>query len=125
MNNPPSTRSIIQVNEQEFQEQVLRSEQPVLVEFWAPWSRACQMLNPTIDQVAQALSGEAKVVRVYADASLGLSVCFDIHSVPTLLCFLNGEPRLRIVGTATKEEILTCLKPLGLKAAIHHPTPTE
>ena len=100
------------VNEQDFQEEVLRCTRPVLVEFWVPWSRPCQILDSVITEVAAALADEVKVVRINADDSLGLSLCFDIHSVPTLVYFAGGEPRLRIIGTASKEAILAKIKEL-------------
>jgi thioredoxin 1 len=98
----------------DFAAQVLDSKQPVLVEFWAPWSRPCQVFDSILQDLANALGSKVKVLKVNADDCLDLSLCYDIQSVPTLLYFLDGEPRLRIVGTATKDAILIKLKASGL-----------
>ena len=94
----------------DFRAEVLNAEQPVLVEFWAPWSRACQVLDSVLQELASASAGKVKVVKVNADDSLDLSLWYEIQSVPTLLYFVGGNPCLRIVGTATKEAILAKLK---------------
>jgi thioredoxin 1 len=97
----------------DFKAEVLESKLPVLVEFWAPWSRPCQVFDSVLQEVAGACADEVKVVKVNADDSLDLSLWYDIQSVPTLLYFVQGSPCLRIVGTATKEAILAKLKPLS------------
>src|SRR3974377_1653992 len=86
-----------------FKAEVLESRQPVLVDFWAPWSRPCQVLDSVLQELATACVGKVKVVKVNADDSLDLSLWYDIQSVPTLLCFVEGNPCLRILGTASKE----------------------
>lgn len=101
------------LGEANFEAEVLRSKQPVLVAFWAPWSRPCQVLDPILQGLASTLAGKARVVRVNADESLGLSLLYDIQSIPTLLYFVRGNPCLRIVGTATKEAILAKLEPFS------------
>jgi thioredoxin 1 len=113
MNVHQSNSSPVEVKEADFHSAVLQSQQPVLVEFWAPWSHPCQILEPVLSEIAAAWSGKAKVVKVNADDSLELSVCYDIQSVPTLLYFVNGKPQARIVGTASRQAILTKLDPLG------------
>jgi thioredoxin 1 len=97
----------------DFRAEVLESNQPVLVEFWAPWSRPCQVFDSVLQELAAACAGKVKVVKVNADDSLDLSLWYEIQSVPTLLCFVGGNPCLRIVGTATQEAILAKLKPLS------------
>ena len=102
------------LGEASFEAQVLQSKQPVLVAFWAPWSRPCLVLDPILQGLARAWAGKAKVVKVNADDCLDLSLCYDIQSIPTLLYFVEGKPRLRIVGTATKQAILAKLRPFGV-----------
>ncbi len=99
------------ITAEDFKAQVLEAEQPVLVEFWAPWSRPCQVLDSVLLELASACAGKLRVVKVNADDSLDLSLWYDIQSVPTLLCFVRGNPCLRIVGTASKEAILAKLTP--------------
>ena len=103
--------SVVAITGADFNAEVLESKQPVLVGFWSPWSQPCQVLDTVLQDVARDLGGKVKVVKVNADDSIDLSLCFDIQSVPTLLCFVNGKPWLRILGTASKEAILAKLKP--------------
>lgn len=98
---------------EDFKAEVLESKQPVLVEFWASWSRPCQVFDSVLRELASACAGKVKVVKVNADANLDLSLWYDIQSVPTLVYFVRGNPCLRIVGTATKEAILAKLKPFS------------
>ncbi len=104
----------LQVAESNFTAEVLQSREPVLVNFWAPWSRPCQILDPVLKELAATWAGKAKVVKINADDSLALSLTYDIQSIPTLLYFVEGQPRVRIVGTASKEAILAKLKPFGV-----------
>ncbi len=94
-----------------FTAEVLESKQPVLVEFWAPWSRPCMRLDSVLQELAVAWAGKVKVVKVNADDTLDLSLWYDIQSVPTMVYFVEGNPRVRMVGTASKEAILAKLKP--------------
>ncbi len=96
----------------EFRTAVLESKQPVLVAFCTSWSRPCQVLEAELHALSGTFAGRGKVVKVNADDSLDLSLWYDIQSVPTLLCFVEGEPRLRIVGTATRDAILAKVNPL-------------
>jgi thioredoxin 1 len=96
----------------DFKAEVLESKQPVLVDFWAPWSRPCMLLDSVLQELAIAWAGKVKVVKVNADDNLDLSLYYDIQSVPTLICFVEGNPCVRMVGTASKEAILAKLKPL-------------
>jgi thioredoxin 1 len=112
MNNPNGAllEAILAAN---FKAEVLESKQPVLVEFWAPWSRPCQVFDAVLSELASALAGKAKVAKVNADYSLDLSLWYDIQSVPTLVYFVRGNPCLRIIGTATKEAILAKIQPFS------------
>jgi thioredoxin 1 len=101
------------ITEAAFEAEVLKSEQPVLVVFETPWSRACQVLDPTLQELARYWAGKVKMVKVNADDSLDLSLYYDIQSIPTLLFFVGGKLRLQIVGTATKDAILAKLKASG------------
>jgi thioredoxin 1 len=114
MNVKANGAPIALLGETNFEAEVLRSKQPVLVAFWAPWSRPCLVLDPILQGLARAWIGKARVLKVNADDCLDLSLCYDIQSIPTLLYFVQGEPRLRIVGTATKQAILSKLRPFGV-----------
>ena len=101
------------ITEAIFEAEVLKSKQPVLVVFGAPWSRPCQVLDLILQELASDWAGKIKVVRVNADDSLDLSLCYNIQSIPTLLFFVEGKLRLQIVGTATKGAIFAKLKASG------------
>ena len=93
-----------------FDSEVLQSKQPVLVAFSALWSRPCTILAPVLDEIASECAGKLKVVRVNADTSLDLSLWYDVQSIPTLLYFVSGSVRAKIIGTASKEAILSKLE---------------
>ena len=112
------------VAEANFGAEVLQAKQPVLVEFWTPWSRPCQVLESVLQEIANAWAGKARVVKVNADDSLDLSLWYGIQSIPTLIYFVEGKPCLRIVGTASKEAILGKLRPFGIPGETHLQAPT-
>ncbi len=107
----------LKIGEADFKSEVLKSKQPVLVAFLAPWSRPCQVLASTLEEVATAYGDKVKVVKVNADDNPDLSLWYEVQSIPTLLCFVKGTLRAKLVGTATKEAILAkfdaCLKGIG------------
>ena len=105
--NIPTT----EIGEADFQSQVLRSKQPVLVEFWAPWSQPCQILESVLDEIATTCGGKVKIVKVNADDNPDLSLWYEVQSIPTLLYFIDGSIRAKVVGTASKEAILAKLEP--------------
>ena len=93
------------VNDQDFEAQVLNSNVPVLVDFWAPWCAPCRMLAPTVDAVAQTFSGSASVVKLNVDDNPQVSQRYGIKGIPTLILFKNGKEEERVVGATSKEAI--------------------
>jgi thioredoxin 1 len=93
------------VSDQDFETEVLQSDQPVLVDFWAAWCAPCRMIAPTVDQVAQDYSGRAKVVKLNVDDNRETSARFNIRGIPTLLLFKDGEVKDQIVGATSKDQI--------------------
>jgi len=106
-------RSIPEINGTDFEAEVLKSGQPVLVSFWAAWSQPCRMLGPVLDEIATECNGKVKVVKVNVDYNSYLELWFGIQSIPTLLCFVNGEVVATMTGAVSKEAILAMLKPLA------------
>jgi thioredoxin 1 len=119
MNTSQDKAPIVEVGEASFQTLVLRSKQPVLVAFWAPWSRPCHVLDLALDEAASACAGSVKVVKVNADDHPDLSMWYEIQSIPTLLYFVDGSLRAKIVGTASKAAILS-----KLRGVLHGGDPT-
>jgi len=100
------------VTDATFQAEVLQSEQPVLVDFWAPWCGPCVQLSPVIDEIATAKAGAAKVVKVNVDENSQTATQFKINSIPALLFFKGGQVRDQLVGRVSKAEILAKLEAL-------------
>jgi thioredoxin 1 len=93
----------------EFEEKVLKSSTPVLLDFWAEWCGPCRMIAPHIEEIAKEYAGRAEVYKVDTDQEGELAMEFGIMSIPTLLFFKNGEVVDRIVGYASKEQIAKTL----------------
>jgi len=110
MKTNPDNRPIIVIDEANFESEVLNWKQPVLVAFSAAWSRPCQILDSVLEEAAAACAGRVKVVKINADNNPDLSLAWEIQSIPALLYFVEGNLRARIVGTASKEAILSKLQ---------------
>jgi thioredoxin 1 len=102
----------IEVNEANFEAEVLRSSQPVLVEFATGWSPPWTTLGGALDEVAVEFVDRLKVARVKLDHSPNLGLWYGIRSLPTILYFSDGEVRIGIFGTTSKEAILSQLRPV-------------
>ncbi len=110
MNATPNGECVPEVGRANFDSEVLRSERPVLVAFWAPWSTACRVAEPVLSEVMSEIPGGVRLVRINADENPHLSLWYGIQSLPTLLYFVDGAVLARIVGTASKEDILAQLR---------------
>ncbi|MGN0986161.1 MAG: thioredoxin [Candidatus Enterenecus sp.] len=95
----------IVLTEENFEAEVLKADQPVLVDFWAPWCGPCRMLAPAVEQLAEEYEGRAKVGKVNVDEQPGLAVQFGIVSIPTVMVFKGGECTDTLVGLRPKEEL--------------------
>jgi thioredoxin 1 len=94
-----------EVTDQSFEKDVLNSEVPVLVDFWAEWCGPCKMLAPTVEKVANEYEGKAKVVKLNIDDNNQVAQRFGIKGIPTLILFKNGSEADRTVGLTSKENI--------------------
>lgn len=94
------------IGEANFESRVLRSKASILVAFWAPWSKPCQIIDPVLLEVAEAFAGKLEIVKVNPDDSPNLGLWFGVHNIPTLLYFEAGQLLGRLVGTVSKDAIL-------------------
>lgn len=106
----------IDINEANFETEVLKSDRPVLVDFWAEWCGPCKMVEPVLDEIAADPGRGVKVAKVNVDDNAGLAARFGIRSIPTLLYFADGEVRHQTVGVVSKKTILSGLGKLAVKA---------
>jgi thioredoxin 1 len=106
----------IEINERNFEAEVLKSSQPVLVDFWAEWCGPCKMLAPLLDEIATEQGGRVKIAKVNVDDHPALAARFGIHSLPTLLYFADGELRHQTAGVVGKQTIVSQLERLAIAA---------
>ncbi|MFB0517558.1 MAG: thioredoxin [Candidatus Neomarinimicrobiota bacterium] len=99
----------IEFSEQNFDEKVLSSDQPVLVDFWAEWCGPCHMIAPTIEEVATEYKDKITVGRLNVDHHPGIAARYGIRSIPSILLFKDGQVNNQIVGTVPKAQIMDML----------------
>src|ERR1700757_2598561 len=96
---------VTEVSDSSFETDVPKSDQPVLVDFWAAWCAPCRMLAPTVEAVAEKYAGTARVVKLNVDDNPSVSQRFGIKGIPTLILFRGGKEEERVVGATSKEAI--------------------
>ena len=97
--------SALNINKSNFQDEVMNSDRPVLLDFWAPWCGPCQMQGPVVDEAAQELAGKLKVGKLNVDEEGSLAQKYNVMSIPTLILFQNGEVAKKEMGFHSLEEI--------------------
>lgn len=99
----------IQITDQTFEQTVLKSDKPVLVDFWAVWCGPCQMQGPIVEEVAKDMEGKAVVGKVNVDENPGSAGKYGVMSIPTLIIFKAGQPVKQMVGVQSKEVLINAL----------------
>ncbi|MEZ6058397.1 MAG: thioredoxin [Planctomycetaceae bacterium] len=97
--------NVQEFNDSNFDAEVLNSETPVLVDFWAPWCGPCKMLAPTIDEIAEDYAGKVKVGKINTDEARQVAMKHQIQSIPTLILFKGGQVVARTMGAQPKKMI--------------------
>lgn len=100
--------AVVTITKENFEEEVIRSEKPVLLDFWASWCGPCRMLSPVVDKIAEEHS-EIKVGKVNTDEQPELAEQFHVMSIPTLVVMKDGKPAASAAGVRSEQEILAML----------------
>ncbi len=96
----------IHLTEQNFEQEVLKSEIPVLVDFWAEWCGPCRMIGPTIEELAEEFAGRAKIAKLNVDEAQQLAMKYNVMSIPTLLFIKDGEVVDQVIGVVSKDHLV-------------------
>ncbi|MCI0502756.1 MAG: thioredoxin [Fusobacteria bacterium] len=102
--------STMQITKDNYEQEVLKSNQPVLLDFWAPWCGPCKMIGPIVEEISNEVSGTAKVGKVNVDEEMELAQAFNVMSIPTLVVVKEGKIINSTIGFQSKEALLDLLK---------------
>lgn len=102
--------SLIHVNDVDFEKEVLKSDQPALVDFWAPWCGPCKSIGPVVEELAESYKGRVKMAKMNVDDNPRTSATYSVRSIPTLLLFKGGKVFDTLIGLVSKERLEEFIK---------------
>jgi thioredoxin 1 len=102
---PPQAMSIVHIQEDTFESQVIKSSTPVLVDFWAEWCGPCKMIAPVLEQIATEYQGKLRIAKVDVDSNQATAMRYGVRSIPTLMLFRNGVVEAQQVGMISKDNL--------------------
>ncbi len=97
--------SLVHVNDADFEKEILKSEQPVLVDFWAPWCGPCKAIGPIVEDLAASYAGRVKMAKMNVDDNPRTSAAYGIRSIPTLLLFKGGKVLDTLIGLVSRDRL--------------------
>jgi thioredoxin 1 len=97
--------TVVEVTDINFQAEVIESDVPVLVDFWAPWCGPCRMVAPVVEEIAKERAGELKVVKLNTDENQETAIAYEVLSIPTLILFRNGAIAKKVIGAYPKRKL--------------------
>jgi thioredoxin 1 len=101
---------VTRITDSTFKQEVLHSDLPVLVDFWAPWCGPCRLVSPTVEEMAEQYDGKVKVVKLDTDENPNVALEYGIRSIPTLMIFKEGQKVDMVVGAVPKATLTTALE---------------
>jgi len=104
-----ASENVLEITDQNFENEVIKSSQPVLVDFWAEWCMPCRMLAPTIDKIAKDYAGKVKVGKVDTEVNRDIAIKYSINAIPTVILFKNGEVAQKFVGLRQERDFKEAL----------------
>jgi thioredoxin 1 len=101
----------VEVTDKNFEETVLGSEQPILVDFWAEWCGPCKMIAPVLEEIAEEMDGRLTIGKLDVDSNMNTAMAYGVSSIPTLMLFKGGEAVERMIGLRQKQQLMGEIEP--------------
>jgi thioredoxin 1 len=108
-----ASKNVVEFTDSNFETEVLQSDKPVLVDFWAEWCMPCRMLAPTIDKIAESYADKVKVGKVDTDSNREVAIKYQISAIPTVILFKDGQVAQKFVGLKQEREFKEAIDSLG------------